>query len=104
MRIAIAYRDLYEHALGSRLRASQLDGQGGGHGYRAGLHPSEAQIAALRHLHDVHDQLGRDDVRILQMIVVDDVRWCELGQRLGSHAKTARQGAVGAIKALAVVW
>jgi hypothetical protein len=83
------------------LRAARLDGTGGGSGH---LQPSERQLAALRRLRDLHDRLDRETLLLLELIIVMDLRWRELGKRLGVHACTAKRRAIAALRRLAEVW
>ena len=103
-RCAVEYRALYECAFGSLTPASRPDGTGRGGAYRAGLRPSDRQLAALRQLQKLLRQLDRPTVQLLEAVIVEDVKWCVLGKRLGAHSCTARRWAVAAIKLLATAW
>ena len=81
-RCATEFRNLYDQALGSQVKASSLDGTGRGSGYRANLRPSDHQLMALRRLCDLQGRLDRKTIRLLKAVVVDELSWCELGKRL----------------------
>jgi hypothetical protein len=102
-RCASEFRTLHEVAFGSLLRAPRLDGTGRGSGYRDTLRPGDQQRAALRRLRDLQARLDRDTVQLLELIIVMDLRWRELGKRLSCHACTAKRRAIAAIRRLATV-
>ena len=103
-RRAVEYRVLYESALGSLIPVSRPDGTGRGAAYRAGLQPSERQLGAIRRLQELLRHLDRPTAQLLEAVIVQDVKWCVLGQRLGVCPGTARRWAVAAVKLLAAVW
>jgi hypothetical protein len=90
--------------LGSLLKAGRLDGTGGGSGYKPGLLPSEWRLAAIRRLPKVLHQPDRPTTRLLEAVIVEDLRWCELGKRRRVHPRTAKRYAVAALRQLAQVW
>lgn len=63
---------------------------------------STHQIDSARRLHDAGMALGRDRVKLLFWVIVDDLAWNRLGPRLGVSTKTATWRAVEAIDALAL--
>jgi hypothetical protein len=103
-RCATEFRNLYDTALGSQVKAGSLDGTGHGSGYRANLRPSDHQLMALRRLCDLRDRLDRETVRLLEAVIVDELSWCELGKRLRVRACTAKRKAIAAIHRLSQVW
>jgi hypothetical protein len=42
-------------------------------------------------------------MHLLEAVIVDELRWSELGRRLGCHTCTAKRRAIAAIKRLAQV-
>lgn len=63
------------------------------------------RIDARKRLRAIRRSLGRDDFALLEVHVVYDLTWTEIGRRLGVHPKTAKRRTIAAIKALtAVIW
>jgi hypothetical protein len=103
-RCASAFRALYEIALAAQIKAACLDGSACRAGHLVNLQPSERRLAALRRLHDLHARLDDHDVRILEMAIVAEVKWCVLARSLIVHPKTARGRAIAAIRILGQIW
>jgi len=99
-RCASEFRTANEIAFESVLRAPLLDGTGRASGYPANVHPSERHHGALRRLHDLHGRVGRETVRLLEAVIVEDLKWRELGKRLQVQACTSKRRAIAAIKTL----
>lgn len=103
-RCASEFRNLYDKALGSEVKAGSLDGTGRGSGYRANLRPSDHRLMALRRLRDLQSQLDRKTLRLLEGVIVYELGWCEFGKRLRVHASTSKRRAIAAIKTLGTAW
>jgi hypothetical protein len=105
-RAALAYRASWECALGSAVRAIELDGTDRvAPSYRsARLERNEAQLDALRRLASVRQILGAVAVNLIEACVVADQSWSAIGRRLRIDHKTARTGTIAAIRALAGAW
>jgi hypothetical protein len=103
-RIGCELRTLLERAYQAALRAHdparlKVDGGRLGPG-----DPSAGQLAAATRLRQLRAQLGDHDLRLLEIVVVNDISWCALGRRLKVHAKTARAWALAAIHRLSQAW
>jgi hypothetical protein len=103
-RIAGEFKTLYERAYQEPLRAHdparlRVDGGQHGRGY-----PRARQLAAAARLRQLRIQLDDGDVRLLEAVIVDDLRWCQVGQCFHVHAKTARRRGIEALRMLTTVW
>ena len=103
----IAYRDSFEVAFGSLLRARLPDGTGRRALPRwsgATLTPGERQLAAVESLARVRGEIGAVAVTLVEMVAVEDLPGREIAARLGVRChKTARAWAVLSLRALAQV-
>lgn len=97
-----AFRTIAERVLATSWPAPNWDTGNSGRGFDAGL---VARHAAITRLHELHDDLGGFAIDLLEMHIVDDLDWTELGRRQGVHAKTARRWTIITLGALAsVIW
>jgi hypothetical protein len=67
--------------------------------------PSEVviRVHAATRLRHLSTQLGADDVRLLEIAVVENAKWCQLARQFGVYPKTARTWGIAAIRRLGLV-
>lgn len=97
---AILYRDLVEHVSGSArsaLRTVVIDGS------TSGLDADRARAKALVRLRDVRKQLGAFASILVDLVVVLDLPWRELGRRYRVDPKTIKRYAVTTLQLLAQI-
>jgi hypothetical protein len=100
--VACAYRNMHAAAFGSLLRASQPDGTGSGSRRGDGYGPTERQLAAVERLRRL--PLNGEARFLVELVAVEDLRWCQIGKRIGRHPCTAKRQAIDAVRRLAQVW
>jgi hypothetical protein len=100
--VACAYRDTHAAAFGSLLKASRLDGTGGGPRRCDGYGATERRLAAVERL----QRLPLDGAAqfLVELVAVEDLSRCEVGRRIGRHACTGKRKAIIVLRRLAQVW
>lgn len=98
-----AFRSIAETVLSANWNISQwMDNSRSRRGFDINL---GGRHDAINRLHKLHNALGSFAIDLLEVHIVDDISWTELGRRLGVHAKTARSHTILALRALAaVIW
>jgi hypothetical protein len=103
LRAATAFRALWERAHRGDTHAMQWGGVTlDRHCWGRRPEPGERQLGALHRLRVIRHQLGALFI-LLEMAVVAEASWCEIGHRLGIDPKTARTWSCAAIAGLAAL-
>lgn len=93
---------IVEAADRTQSRAQSFDYAPGGSGFDGGL---VRRLDAETRLNKLVRVLGLPRTKLLKLHIVEDLKWRELGRRLGVHPTTARRRTVSAIKQLtSVIW
>lgn len=100
-RAGVSFRLLAEIVAASELPAHWLDSPGGG----GTMDRIVISVDADKKLNNIRREVGRFWFRLLELHLVDDLTWAELGRRLNVHRKTARNWTIAALALLAeVIW
>ena len=103
LRAAVAFRQIYERAHSGQLRAGNMTAvYVDKHCRRPMPGMGEAQAAALARLHVVREALGAL-YDLLEMVVIEEMSWTALAQRIDIDPRIARQWVAAAIAALAAL-
>jgi hypothetical protein len=105
---AIAYRNAYALPHSDVFNSTLAAVGAGRRPKRSGRAPRpeyhEAQLDAVRRLHDIDEVLGPNTVQLLRCCLLADLPWRQLAERFGISAKTAKKWTVTTIRMLGAIW
>jgi hypothetical protein len=99
-RAAVAFRAALFATLAASWPARRLDG---GTGYGTPGRMIEVRLDAFARLRRVRHHLGGFAAGLIEVFLIDNENWSEIGRRLGVDPKTAKMWTVASLRALVTV-